>query len=123
MPSVSWATTVSPYIQLGYKVIFCDCEKTSLGLDPKHLEIICRKYNPGLVVLVNVLGHSNNLKKIISLKKKHRFEIVEDNCESLGSHKKKIRDLWTGIITFVLFSNSIIVVSSNATLFDVTEFS
>jgi CDP-6-deoxy-D-xylo-4-hexulose-3-dehydrase len=89
LPSVSWATTVSPYIQLGYKVIFCDCEKKGLGLDPQHLEIICRKYNPGLVVLVNVLGHSNNLEKIISLKKKYHFEIVEDNCESLGSYQKK----------------------------------
>ena len=89
LPSVSWATTVSPYIQLGYKVIFCDCEKTSLGLDPQHLEVICKRYNPGLVVLVNVLGHSNNLEKIISLKNKYHFEIVEDNCESLGSYQKK----------------------------------
>jgi CDP-6-deoxy-D-xylo-4-hexulose-3-dehydrase len=89
LPSVSWATTVSPYIQLGYKVIFCDCDKTSLGLDPEHLEKICKKYKPALVVLVNVLGHSNNLEKILLLKKKYHFEMVEDNCESLGSYKKK----------------------------------
>lgn len=89
LPSVSWATTVSPFIQLGYKVIFCDCDKTSLGLDPQHLERICKKYNPGLVVLVNVLGHSNNLKKITFLKKKYHFIVVEDNCESLGSYEKK----------------------------------
>jgi CDP-6-deoxy-D-xylo-4-hexulose-3-dehydrase len=89
LPSVSWATTVSPFIQLGYKVIFCDCDKTTLGLDPQHLERICKKYNPGLVVLVNVLGHSNNLKKITLLKKKYHFEVVEDNCESLGSYEKK----------------------------------
>ena len=89
LPSVSWATTVSPFIQLGYKVIFCDCDKTTLGLDPRHLERICKKYNPGLVVLVNVLGHSNNLKKITFLKKKYHFLVVEDNCESLGSYEKK----------------------------------
>ena len=89
LPSVSWATTVSPFIQLGYKVIFCDCDNTTLGLDPQHLERICQKYNPGLVVLVNVLGHSNNLKKITFLKKKYHFEVVEDNCESLGSYEKK----------------------------------
>ena len=89
LPSVSWATTVSPFIQLGYKVIFCDCDKTTLGLDPQHLERICKKYNPGLVVLVNVLGHSNNLKKITFLKKKYDFVVVEDNCESLGSYEKK----------------------------------
>ena len=109
LPSVSWATTVSPYIQLGYKIIFCDCDKKSLGLDPQHLEIICKKYNPGLVVLVNVLGHSNDLEKIIFLKKKYHFKIVEDNCESLGSYKKKkIRDIWTSFITFILFWTSYI---------------
>jgi len=91
LPSVSWATTVSPFIQLGYKVLLCDCDKNSLGIDLKHLEKLCKKFNPGLLVVVNVLGHSNNFKKISQLKKKYNFKLVEDNCESLGSkfkHKK-----------------------------------
>ena len=32
LPSVSWSTTVSPYLQLGYKVILCDCDKKHLGI-------------------------------------------------------------------------------------------
>ena len=85
LPSVSWATTVSPFIQLGYKVFLCDCDKNSLGIDINHLEKLCKKYNPGLIVVVNVLGHSNNFKEILKLKKKYNFQLVEDNCESLGS--------------------------------------
>ena len=54
VPSVSWSTSVSPFLQLGYKVILCDCDKNNLGLDTKHLEKLCSKYNPGLIVLVNV---------------------------------------------------------------------
>ena len=27
LPAVSWSTTVRPYIQLGYKIILCDCDK------------------------------------------------------------------------------------------------
>ena len=38
LPSVSWSTTVSPFIQLGYKVIICDCDKDNLGLNIKHLK-------------------------------------------------------------------------------------
>ena len=64
LPSVSWSTTVSPYLQLGFKVILCDCDKINLGVCPIQLEKICKKYNPGLVVVVNVLGHSNDFKKI-----------------------------------------------------------
>ncbi len=89
LPSVSWSTSVSPFLQLGYKVILCDCDTKNLGINTHHLEKLCKKYKPSLLVVVNVLGHSNDFKKIFSLKKKYKFEIVEDNCESLGS---KIND-------------------------------
>ncbi len=87
LPAVSWSTTVSPYLQLGYKVILCDCDKNNLGLSIKSLENICKKFNPGVVVVVNVLGHSNDFQNILRLKKKYNFELIEDNCESLGSKK------------------------------------
>ena len=64
LPAVSWSTTVSPFLQLGYEVILCDCDPLNLGLDTKQLEKICKKFKPSLVVVVNVLGHSNNFKEI-----------------------------------------------------------
>ena len=88
VPSVSWSTTVSPFVQLGYKVIICDSNKSNLGLDINHLKKICKKYNPGLVITVNVLGHPNNYDEINLLKKKYNFYLIEDNCESLGSKYK-----------------------------------
>tara|TARA_B100000575_G_scaffold267880_2_gene246323 strand:+ start:158 stop:1333 length:1176 start_codon:yes stop_codon:yes gene_type:complete len=91
LPSVSWSTTVSPFIQLGYKIILCDCDKFNLGLCIKSLERICKKYKPGLVLVVNVLGHSNNFQKLKSLKRKYNFQLLEDNCESLGSKTNKGR--------------------------------
>ena len=94
VPSVSWSTTVSPFIQLGFKVLLCDCDKKTLGVDIKHLEKLCKKFKPGLLVVVNVLGHSNNFKGIIKLKKRYNFELIEDNCESLGS-KTKNKNLGT----------------------------
>ncbi len=89
LPAVSWSTTVSPYLQLGFKVVLCDTDKNNLGLCVKNLEELCKKFNPGLVSVVNVLGHSNNFDKIEKLKKKYKFFLVEDNCESLGSQKEK----------------------------------
>ena len=95
LPAVSWSTSVSPFLQLGYKVILCDCDKHNLGLCTHDLEKICKKFNPGLVLIVNVLGHANNYKKIEYLKKKYKFQLIEDNCESLGSGigKKKLGTL------------------------------
>lgn len=88
LPAVSWSTTVSPFLQLGYKVVLCDCDPVNLGLDINQLEKICKKYKPGLVVVVNVLGHSNNFKEINRIQKKYKFKIMEDNCESMGSIKQ-----------------------------------
>jgi CDP-6-deoxy-D-xylo-4-hexulose-3-dehydrase len=88
VPSVSWSTTVSPFVQLGYNVVICDSNSSNLGLNIQHLTKICKKYNPGLVVAVNVLGHPNDYNKIQYLKKRFNFYLVEDNCESLGSKYK-----------------------------------
>ena len=88
LPSVSWATTVSPFLQLGYKVILCDCDNYNLGMNISHLERLCKKFNPGLLVIVNVLGHANDISKILKLKSKYNFQLIEDNCESLGSKFK-----------------------------------
>ena len=64
LPAVSWSTTVSPFLQLGFKVILCDTDKKNLGLCTENLEKICKEFRPGLVSVVNVLGHSNNFTKI-----------------------------------------------------------
>ena len=46
LPAVSWSTTVSPYLQLGFKVILCDCDQKNLGLSIWHLEKICKNLEP-----------------------------------------------------------------------------
>jgi CDP-6-deoxy-D-xylo-4-hexulose-3-dehydrase len=91
-PALSWVTTVTPFIQLGYQVILCDCDKEDLGLDINHLKILCKKYKPSSIILVNVLGHSNKFKEILLICKMYNIKIIEDNCEALGSqlHNKKL---------------------------------
>jgi len=87
-PAVSWITTVTPFLQLGYNVKLCDCDKNNLGLDIQHFEQLCKKYKPSCVILVHVLGHSNNMMKIKSICKRFNIKIIEDTCEALGSSIK-----------------------------------
>ena len=84
-PAVSWVTTVTPFLQMGYDVKLCDCDKLNLGLDINHLEKLCRKYRPSVLILVHVLGHSNNMRVIQKICKKYKIKIIEDSCEALGS--------------------------------------
>ena len=84
-PCVSWCTTVTPFIQLGFDVSLCDCSKDDLGLDVEHLEELCKKENPAVVICVHVLGHPNKMDKIKQICDKYGSILLEDSCEALGS--------------------------------------
>ena len=92
LPSVSWITTISPFIQLGYEVILCDTDKDNLGLDLNNLKSLIMKHKPSAICLCHVLGHANHMIEIIKLCKKYKILMLEDTCESLGTefNKKKL---------------------------------
>jgi len=85
VPAVSWVTTISPAIQLGMEPILCDCNKDNLGLDLDNLKRIIKEEKPSSLILVHVLGFSNDMDEIVSLCKEHDIKIIEDTCESIGS--------------------------------------
>jgi len=98
LPSVSWITTVMPFEQLGFDIRLLDCSVDDLGLNVEKLEDICKKFKPQYICLVHVLGHLNNMKKIIYLSKKYKFKIIEDNCEAIGS---KLKNRYSGSFGYV----------------------
>jgi len=84
-PAVSWVTTVSPLLQFGFDTKLCDCDNSTLGLDLDHLETLCREHDPSVLILVHVLGHSNNVAEIKQICDKYDIILLEDSCEALGS--------------------------------------
>ena len=84
-PAVSWVTTVSPFLQFGFDTKLCDCDDKTLGLDLNHLEVLCREHKPSVLILVHVLGHSNNIADIKKICDKYGVIMLEDTCEALGS--------------------------------------
>ncbi len=81
VPAVSWATTLSPFMQLGFECLLCDAGPDDLG----HLERLLREHSPGLLILVHVLGRPNRMAEIAALCERHRCLVIEDACEALGS--------------------------------------
>ena len=84
-PCVSWVTTVAPAIQLGLEPILCETDPNNLGIDPNHLEIICKEQNPAAVMIVHALAFPNNMKCIREICKKYDVILLEDSCESVGT--------------------------------------
>ena len=91
VPSVAWATDLSPVIQLGMTPILCDSNLQDLSVDLEHLENIFKESNPDVLLLVSVLGLVPDMKAVLKLCNKYGVILLEDTCESMGSkyaHKK-----------------------------------
>ena len=88
VPAVSWATTVAPFMQLGFDPILCDCDKTNFGLDVNHLKELVRIHDPGAVIIVHVLGWSNSMDEITEICNKNNMLLLEDCCEAHGCEYK-----------------------------------
>jgi CDP-6-deoxy-D-xylo-4-hexulose-3-dehydrase len=87
-PAVSWATTVTPIIQLGLEPILCDADINTLGVDIDHLKKLIEQHNPSALIIVHVLGIPNRMDEILELCHKNNVILLEDSCESVGSTYK-----------------------------------
>jgi len=88
VPTLCWATDLSPVIQLGLDPILIDCNLQDLSVDIDHLELIFEKERPSVLLLVSVLGFSPDMDRIVSLCNKYEVILLEDNCESQGTEYK-----------------------------------
>ncbi len=85
IPAVSWSTTLSPFIQLGYTPHLVDCDPINLGMNIDHLHSLIKEEQISTLILVHVLGHDSNIEKIIDLCEENDIRVFEDTCESIGS--------------------------------------
>ncbi len=81
--ALTWPTNVMPIIQLGLEPVPIDCELGTLNVSPATLS----EKIDGLkgLFITNVLGFCDDLTGIKNLCAESGVELLEDNCESLGS--------------------------------------
>jgi CDP-6-deoxy-D-xylo-4-hexulose-3-dehydrase len=88
VPALSWATDLSPVIQLGLKPVLCDCNLNDLSVDLDHLQYLTVKEKPKAMLLVSVLGLVPEMDHIVNFCENNDIILIEDACESLGSSYK-----------------------------------
>lgn len=91
VPSLCWATDLSPVLQFDMEPILVDCNMENLSVDLYHLENIFKTHRPSALLLVSVLGLSPNMDNIVYLCKKYDVILLEDNCESQGTKYNDIK--------------------------------
>jgi CDP-6-deoxy-D-xylo-4-hexulose-3-dehydrase len=85
VPSLCWATDLSPVIQLDLNPILVDCNLNDLSVDLNSLEELIVTHQPKVLLLVSVLGLSPNMQKIVEICNKYNVYLLEDVCESQGT--------------------------------------
>ena len=88
VPSVSWATDLSPVIQLGLEPLLCDSNMTDLSVDLEHLDRIFQEESPSVLMFVSVFGLVPDMNKIVELCFEYDVILLEDTCESMGCEYK-----------------------------------
>lgn len=84
VPAISWSTTYYPLHQYGLKLKFVDVDINTLNYNLTDLKSAISSSTKGIMV-VNLLGNSNNFNEIKNLTKETDIFIIEDNCESMGA--------------------------------------
>ena len=90
-PTLSWVTDVSTPMLLGYEPILCDCNLEDLSCSLEDLERIFKENQsekPMLFISVSPLGIVPKMKELLNLCNAYNVELIEDNCESMGSEYK-----------------------------------
>lgn len=85
LPSVGWATSVSPAIQFGFDPLLCEADPDTFGLDLDHLERLLKTHRPGTVMLVHVLGVPHKMREMRDLQSRYGFFLLEDACAAVGA--------------------------------------
>ena len=85
VPSVGWVTTLSPAIQFGLEPVMVGADPNTFGIDLDQLEKLCEEDCPDAVIFVQVLGVPHYKERMMALKEKYGFILLEDSCAALGA--------------------------------------
>ena len=84
IPALCWSTSLWPLVQTGLIPKFIDANPDTLNVNADEvIKKITKKTK--VIMLVNVLGISTDIKKITNYAKKRNIIVIEDNCEALGA--------------------------------------
>ncbi len=125
IPNFTIVSCLNAVLRFKATPIFLDVDEKTWNLNIDHLEKIINPKTKAIIVC-HLFGHPIDMKKIIKLKRKYNFKIIEDCAESHGAtyYNKKIGS-FGDISTFSFYSNKIIttgeggmVLTSNKTYFN-----
>lgn len=90
-PSVTWATSITPFIKCGFEPVFVDVSLNNFSANLDEVENILQNDNDiALIFVTSLLGVSPDIDRLKDIESKYKVKVMLDNCEStLSSYKGK----------------------------------
>lgn len=89
--SLTWATNLSPLLQLGLTPIPIDIDLKHLNVSSEKVIQLLSKTDLKVLFLTNLLGLAGDLDYIRKICEEKNICLLEDNCESLGSELNNVK--------------------------------
>jgi len=82
LPTMTFAATANAVIHAGGRPVFCDCEKSTMNIDPADIERKITKKTK-LILPVHFAGRPCDMKKIMGIARKYRLKVIEDCAHAI----------------------------------------
>lgn len=101
--SLCWPTSLWPMVQAGLKINFVDVDPKTLNVRAEEvIKMVTKKTK--VILIINVLGLSSDIKKIRNFCNLKKIILIEDNCEALGAkYERKYLGTFGDFSTFSFF--------------------
>ncbi len=84
VPTLTWVSDIASVLQNGFKPVFVDVDRKTLGMDIKQVMSRVNK-NTRAVFLTHVLGLNGLDQELLDFCQKNNILLIEDVCESHGA--------------------------------------
>ncbi len=102
-PAVTWATTVSPIVNVGCKPLFVDIDLDTLCINTDLLKEAVSE-DTSCIMPVHLMGHPCDMTEISKIAHEKNLRLIEDTCEAHGAlHGGKKVGTFGDIGTFSFF--------------------
>lgn len=125
VPTFTYIASANPIAQVGAIPVFCDSNADTWQMSPEDVEAKITSKTKAIMV-AHLYGHPCDMKKIMTIAKKHNLFVIEDCAEAIGTKfDNKYVGSFGDIACFSFFGNKTItcgeggmVVTNDPTLFD-----
>ena len=82
--AAGFPTTINPLIQFGCIPVFVDVDIPTYNIDPARIEAAIGPKTKAIMI-AHALGNPFDLETVMSIAKKYKLWVIEDNCDALGA--------------------------------------